>query len=209
MQGPAPGGRTYAGLGLAEGSLAIWSPCLRTRLFLPSASWAAGTDSRAFLSPSLCPPWQQTCSKQDACLAPGRYLSFHLTALILWVRKIRLSEAAWALQRSNKTGFEARPLLSIGCNAFPRLALPLVSSPQVSETGHWQPPPMPTMCFPGPFHPWQGGGFFEPRARGSQRQQHESLGEILLLGFVQRANMGGVGDSLHAGSLTSPTETLL
>lgn len=51
-------------LGLAEGSLAIWSPCLRALLFLASASWAAGTGSRAFLSPSLSPPWQQTSSKQ-------------------------------------------------------------------------------------------------------------------------------------------------
>lgn len=151
MQGPAPGGRTYAGLGLAEGSLAIWSPCLRTCLFLPSASWAAGTDYRAFLSPFCALPGSRPAANGTHAWVPGRYLSFPLIALIPWVRKIRLSEAAWALQRSNKTGFEARPLLSIGCNAFPRLALPLVSSPQVSETGgHRQPPPQAYYVFSRP-----------------------------------------------------------
>lgn len=46
-----------------------------TRLFLASASWAAGTDSRAFLSPSLSPPWQQTYSKRDASLGSRQVLT--------------------------------------------------------------------------------------------------------------------------------------
>lgn len=92
------------------------------------------------------------------------------------------------------------------CNAFPHLALLLVSSPQVSETGgHRQSPPMPTMCFPvsgsgtqALFYPLARWWFLLTQSKGltettASMSTIADIAEILLLGFVQRANLGGSG----------------
>lgn len=132
-------------LGWAEGSLAIWSSCLWALLFLASASWASGTDSRAFLSPSLSPPWQQTSSKQTclgSCGCPSHCPQF--TGEGDSAQRGCLGN----YRETTKQDLNPDPCFPRGRVLSHAWHFYLVSSPEVSVTrGHRQ-PPIPPMCSP-------------------------------------------------------------